>query len=301
MNLILCSGECIAATDCNASYKPPQYSAYCERNGFEWACLSGMSCDSSATIDSFQLLTNPRKYCTGAATCPSSLPTPCGDFCCGPQSSCSGGVCLGNCPYPDYSITCDSSAGLQCCLNGASCKNGDCSCPSDLPVVCGARCCASGSSCVDGICSRPAACTNNDYPLQCGNKCCLKNASCYNGNCGCPPDWPQECGETCCASDAVCKNGQCQRISNEGSSPSTKEGFACGSQTCYGSEVCVSTRACIKSVMSSGCDCSAGGTQCVDFESQGIGVTTCGSCSSTYNACCPGTMCVNGQCQSSCP
>jgi hypothetical protein len=310
VDLIDCPDGCVAATDCNASYWPPQYSVRCEREGYGWACMNGTSCDQVTPIDRKTLLSKPQSYCKGTANCPSDYPIACGNHCCGPQSTCSNGVCVGNCPYSYYGVECESSNGLQCCLDGASCNSDSCSCPSSLPVACGAFCCEPGSVCTDGHCGQ-ATCSSSKYPILCGDVCCYQEGSCNGGKCVCPSKWPKECGDNCCSSDTVCNNGKCEKSSTSGQSEGgnstseqsggEKKGTACGSQTCYGSEICVSTRTCIKNVMSSGCECSSGGTQCVDFVSKGMNIKSCGDCSGEYNACCPGTMCVNGNCQTSCP
>lgn len=117
-----------------------------------------------------------------------------------------------------------------------------------------------------------------------------------------------------------CTSGTCDQLepftigipyeapANAGSSTGTSTGTssgsgkACGSLTCTGKEICVSSRGCIPNSMSSGCSCSGSTTgQCFDYSTLGYNVTQCGTCNDKYTACCPGTMCVAGTCKSSCP
>jgi hypothetical protein len=40
---------------------------------------------------------------------------------------------------------------------------------------------------------------------------------------------------------------------------------------------------------------------CVDFSQRGLKVSACGTCTNDYSACCPGTLCIDGQCRATCP
>jgi hypothetical protein len=74
------------------------------------------------------------------------------------------------------------------------------------------------------------------------------------------------------------------------------------SPACSGTAICVSSRSCIKSSFDNSCECAGSTTgTCADFVAYGINVTECGTCGVDYTACCPGTICVNGTCQDSCP
>jgi hypothetical protein len=73
------------------------------------------------------------------------------------------------------------------------------------------------------------------------------------------------------------------------------------SADCGNGKVCVSSRRC-QVGFGNTCSCTGDVTgTCVDFSQRSLTVSACGTCTNDYTACCPGTMCVDGQCKAACP
>ena len=250
-----------------------------------WPCGDGCMPQNAVCCDSGDQKTS--SFCTnsasgGCSSNPSGGGTPChkqnpfasevAQFCC----AANGDFGSNDCP-----------AGEHHC--GLSCQ------PKDKP------CCASGASYEE--------CPTASYPCEMGsNSCgiCRTNG----GNCHtCPAGYccqGDPCGAAKCVANPICSGSNIGDKPNDGSGgggcggSGGSSGVQCGSATCGSSEICVSTRSCIKNVMSSGCECSdPAPDQCA--ATAALGVSACGTCSASYTACCPGTMCVNGHCQDSCP
>ncbi len=138
---------------------------------------------------------------SGNLCCPNGETRLCGNTCCPEGEVCDSGTCA----CPDGEPPC----GNRCCGPGFECGNeGHCqpSCSSAFPIECGGdACCAPGIVCKDDQCACPA-----DHPVVCGDACCLLLAACKDGVCGCP-DGRELCGEDCCPDGEVCANGLCEK------------------------------------------------------------------------------------------
>lgn len=213
------------------------------------------------------------------------------------------------------SAYCTNSAGGGCFVNDRDCQAG-------FPLGTAAEfCCASNGTFGSNDCpagQRHCGLECRDVEVPCCDPKVEGACVSFNTTAGCPaqdnlcaycpnlvlcrycPDGHCCSGDTCAGPEAgACIQSEvCTGLGGGGGGG----GSACGSGRCSGNEVCVSTRNCIRSSMSNTCECagSSEGT-CADFLANGIDVTSCGTCSASYSACCPGQVCVNGSCQASCP
>ncbi|MBN2496906.1 MAG: hypothetical protein JXR96_20110 [Deltaproteobacteria bacterium] len=149
---------------------------------------------------------------------------------------------------------------------------------------------------LDVPCCEGEACTSFSTLSTCSweaNPCayCPSRGYCVS----CPADF-------CCADDTCAGEGRCVASTVCVGVGGSGDGSCISDADCSGTAICVSSRSCIRSIFEETCECegSTEGT-CADFVAHGIDVTACGECSASFTACCPGTMCVNGSCQSSCP
>ena len=204
-------------------------------------------------------------YCTNAA----------GGGCYANDRSCAAGFPLG------------ATAQFCCAANGSFGSN---DCPADQHH-CGLSCQPLDEPCCEGD-----DCTSFGSITGCAmsaNPCayCPDLGTCHS----CPANFC--CADDICAEEGTCvPSTVCTGVGGGGSGDCTN------SSDCAGDAICVSTRNCIKSIFDESCDC-AGSTDgtCADFLANGINVSECGDCNADYSACCPGSMCVNGTCQASCP
>jgi hypothetical protein len=96
-------------------------------------------------------------------------------------------------------------------------------CPADHTVACGASCCLPGAECTNGTCSCPA------NEAACGDVCCSAGAFCDSaGQCArCDSSASTACGDLCCGAGLECKAGRC--VSPAPPPTGTTPGGACTS------------------------------------------------------------------------
>jgi hypothetical protein len=97
------------------------------------------------------------------------------------------------------------------CAQGASCTNGQCTCPNSNDLICNGACTAQSTSNCGG----------------CGNVC-PTGSSCTNGQCQCPPG-QSACSGACVTFDTNTNCGACGNTCGQGSNPT---GSTCQSGAC---------------------------------------------------------------------
>lgn len=209
-----CQDTCVVRpSSCNQQVWPDGYPVHCSRDGFEWACLEGATCDMTTPIDFYVMLYTPDVYCIfDPDPCPAEFPDLCGTVCCRFGATClADAYCMNACP-PDFPAECRADGLFSgCCVEDRDCGWG-CSCPSGTRG-CFGNCCSGDHFCRDGACYSSSCDPDSDHPHRCADHCCQYMADCLvptpPGTCGCPPDLPQECGDFCCSSGSTCDNGTC--------------------------------------------------------------------------------------------
>jgi len=214
-NLADCGDYCLVTERmCPFASWPDGYPVHCSRDGFDWACLDGATCDMTTPIDFYEMLYATETYCVfDPDACPPEFPDACGGVCCRTGATCLFGThCAGVCP-PGYSVDCQRDGVFsQCCLDGTGCGL-ECSCPLSM-TSCDDVCCPGGQVCQVGTCYIHGCDPAGEYPEECEDICCLPGTTnqcdpMTGAFCGCPPNLPLECGDYCCSAGSTCDNGTC--------------------------------------------------------------------------------------------
>lgn len=135
------------------------------------------------------------------------------------------------------------------CLNGGTCSNGKCSCPTGFkgdkcqtPDPCTPNPCQNGGTCTDGKCSCPPGYSGDKCEIKdpCIPNPCQNGGTCDNGACTCPNGYtgsncenkdpcnpnPCQAGGTCSQGTCTCPQGRCGDFCERAAAP--KQSCAAG-------------------------------------------------------------------------